>query len=145
MIFSVWGHVHTTFAILHFPPLTPCLHFHATSLTKLPYCICFWDTSFPLPVQISYNLFWFTKTRYRTNRPAAIMREASWIYGIWGYFPMILLVVRRTCKVGSKKIKKNRTTTRPSVQRCCCQGGVWLWLTLVGQIFLVWFGPVRFG
>ena len=86
MIFSVWGHVHTTFAILHFPPLTPCLHFHATSLTKLLYCICFWDTSFPLPVQISYNLFWFTKTRYRTNRPAAIMGEASWIYGFEAIF-----------------------------------------------------------
>ena len=32
----------------------PCLHFHATSLTKLPYCICFWGTPSPLPVQTSY-------------------------------------------------------------------------------------------
>ena len=28
-------------------------HFHTTSLTKLPLCICFWGT-LPLPVQTSY-------------------------------------------------------------------------------------------
>ena len=26
------------------PPSPPCLHFHAVSLTKLPYCICLWGT-----------------------------------------------------------------------------------------------------
>ena len=30
------------------PPL-PCVHFHATSLTKLPYCICFCGTPSPPP------------------------------------------------------------------------------------------------
>ena len=31
------------------PSRPPCLHFHATSLTKLPYCICFWGTPLPPP------------------------------------------------------------------------------------------------
>ena len=36
-------------------PSPPCLHFHATSLTKLPLCICFWGTPPPsLPMQTSY-------------------------------------------------------------------------------------------
>ena len=33
----------------HFLTLLSCLHFHATSLTKLPYSICFWGTSLPPP------------------------------------------------------------------------------------------------
>ena len=31
------------------PPPPPCLLFHATSLTKLPYCICSWGTPSPPP------------------------------------------------------------------------------------------------
>ena len=30
-------------------PTPPCLHFDATSLTKLPYCISFWGTPSPPP------------------------------------------------------------------------------------------------
>ena len=46
----VRGHAHMTSVKLSDPP---CLDFHATSLTKLPYCICFWGTSL-LPEQTSY-------------------------------------------------------------------------------------------
>ena len=40
---------------LFLTPSPTCLHLHATTLTKLPYCICFWGTSPipPLPVQTS--------------------------------------------------------------------------------------------
>ena len=39
----------TSEIILNFLTPPTCLHFHATSLTKPPYCICFWYTSFPPP------------------------------------------------------------------------------------------------
>ena len=55
-------------------PLPPSLHFHATSLTKLPNCISFWG--YPLPVQTSY-----VHGSYPSNN--TVQRSAKRLVSTW--------------------------------------------------------------